>query len=212
VAKDVTGSFSAGKVSVSAMVKNKGNRKAGRSRTTFLLSRDTRVSRDDLVLGTTKTVRIRPKRSKTASGTFAAPSAASGSYRVIACADSTRRVKERREKNNCKPSRGTVTVRSQVTVAWAVSGGLPLLLTGTVTASASNGTCTAPGATGSCTVDAGASTVTLTAGGEVGGLLFTAWGAAPAASCAGTTSGLKGETMTITNPGTDQGCVAAYLP
>jgi hypothetical protein len=214
VAKDVTGFVAGGKITASASVKNKGDHKARRSRTTFVLSKDATVSADDKVVGTVGTVRIRPKRSKTASGTFALPaSAAAGSWRLIACADSGRKVKERRERNNCKASRGTVTVVRQITIGWSVSGGIPPVIQGAVTATATGGSCTAPGVTGSCTVNAGASTVTLTAGGEIPALLtFTSWGPATGGACVGTTSGLKGETLTITNPTAEQGCVAAYIP
>jgi len=214
VAKDVTGFMSGDRIAASASVKNKGDRKARRSRTTFVLSSDGRVSADDHVLGSAGAVKIRPKRSKTSSGSFAVPaSVASGSYRLIACADSERKVTERREGNNCKASRGIVAVVRKVTISWSVSGGIPPAIQGSVTPSVTGGSCTAPGPTGSCTVAAGASSVTLTAGGEIVALLtFMGWGPASGGACAGATSGLKGETLTLTNPTAGQACVAAYAP
>jgi hypothetical protein len=216
VAKDVTGFVSGDRITASASVKNKGSHKARRSHTTFLLSRDAIVSGDDLVLGTAGTVKIRPKRSKTSSGSFTVPAAAgAGSYRLIACADSGRKIKERKEGNNCKASRGTVVVgwTRQVTITWSVAGGLPPAIQGNVTPSVVGGTCTAPGATGSCTVTAGASAVTLSAGGEVPALLtFLSWGPASGGACPGVTSGLKGEDLSLINPTGDESCVATYVP
>ena len=67
-----------------------------------------------------------------------------GTYHVVVCADTGRAVKERKESNNCKGSKGTVAVTAtgppkQVTISyvsrhprwWAASP-----------ASATNGTCT----------------------------------------------------------------------
>lgn len=302
VAKGVTGTFSAGKVAASATVKNKGNLKAGPSQTTFRLSTDGTASGDDPVIGTVDTGKVKPKKSKKVSGDFAVPaSVVPGSYRVIACADSGLKVKERKEANNCKAARGSLTVTvspntlvpvsatagtggtvaasgvtggtctgtsctfpggvgkvtftpsanvgyrfgswtgatctgyttgadnaitftnpntaractatfvQQVTIAWSVTGGVVPPIEGSVTATVTGGSCTANGATGSCTVDSGASTVTLTASAGLPPVLtFSAWGAAPAATCAGVVSGTSSEIMTFTNPTAAQDCVAAY--
>jgi hypothetical protein len=213
VAKDVTGSVSGDRITASAGVKNKGAHKARKSHTTFLLSRDAMVSSEDLVLGTAGTVKIRPKRSKTSSGSFAVPASADGSYRLIACADSGRKVKERKEGNNCKASRGTVVVARKVTITWSVAGGLPPALQGNVTPSVVGGTCTAPAATGSCTVTAGASALTLTAGGEMPAVLtFMSWGPASGGACPGVTSGMKGEVLTLIDPTGDESCLATFVP
>jgi hypothetical protein len=205
VSKNVTGSLSAGKVVVSATVKNKGNRKAKKSQTTFLLSKDGTVSADDKVLGTLATKKVKSKKTKKVSGTFAVPaSAAAGSYRVIACADSAAKVKERKEGNNCKASKGAVTVAApkQVTISWAV-GPVPGV-SGSVAATATNGTCTASDpltGAGSCTVTAGVGSVTLTAT-PLALPVFQGW---TGTGCVSSTNPLV-----LTSPATNVACTANF--
>ncbi len=137
---------------------------------TFYLSTDTKQSSDDKALGTAGVGKLKPKKFKQVSGIFAVPaSVTTGTYHVVVCADTGRAVKERKESNNCKGSKGTVAVTAtgppkQVTISYAVSP-VQLPLVGSVSGSATNGTCTNDPVTGggSCVVTAGVGTVTLTA-------------------------------------------------
>ena len=151
-------------------MKNRGNKKAKASVATFYLSTDKTLSSNDKALGTARVGKIKPKKFKQVSGLFAVPaSVTAGTYHVVVCADTGRAVKERKEGNNCKGSKGTVTVTAtgppkQVTISYAVSP-VQLTLVGSVAGTATNGTCTNDPLTGggSCVVTAGVGTVTLTA-------------------------------------------------
>jgi hypothetical protein len=132
-----------------------------------------------------------------------------GTYHVVVCADSGRAVKERKEGNNCKGSKGTVTVTGsgkQVTISYVVAP-LQLLLVGRVTGSASNGSCTTDLVTGggSCVVAAGVGTVTLTAA-PLLLLPFASWSGA---TCDGTPAA---NVMTFAAPASDKACTATFGP
>ena len=92
---------------------------------TFYLSTDTKQSSDDKALGTAGVGKLKPKKFKQVSGIFAVPaSVTTGTYHVVVCADTGRAVKERKESNNCKGSKGTVAVTAtgppkQVTISYA---------------------------------------------------------------------------------------------
>ena len=137
VTKRPVAKYGSGKVSAGAFVKNKGNKKAKASVATFYLSTDTKQSSGDKALGTAPVGKIKPKKFKQVSGLFAVPaSVTAGTYHVVVCADSGRAVKERKETNNCKGSKGTVTVTAtgppkQVTISYSVSP-LPVVLVGSV--------------------------------------------------------------------------------
>ena len=129
VTKQPVAKYGSGKVSAGAFVKNRGNKKAKASVATFYLSTDTTQSSSDKALGTAPVGKIKPKKFKQVSGLFAVPaSVTAGTYHVVVCADTGRAVKERKETNNCKGSKGTVTVTTtgppppqQVTISYAVS-------------------------------------------------------------------------------------------
>jgi hypothetical protein len=207
VTKGTAAATGSGKVSAGALVKNKGNKKAKASVATFYLSTDARLSNDDRALGTAPVGKIKPKASKQVSGIFPVPtSVTTGTYHVVVCADSGRAVKERKEDNNCKGSKGTVQVTStappkQVTISWAIAP-VELVLVGSVTGVASNGTCSSDPLTGagSCVVTAGVGTVTLTAT-----PLFQSWSGT---TCNGTPTA---NVMAFASPTTDKACTANFV-
>ena len=96
------------------VVANLGRRKAGASRLGFYLSGDARRDRGDTRLRPRRRVRpLAPRRSTRGSTVLEVPAGtAQGPHRLLACADDRRRVRERRERNNCRAARGSVTIRS----------------------------------------------------------------------------------------------------
>ncbi len=215
VIKQPVAKYGSGKVSAGAFVKNKGNKKAKASVATFYLSTDTKQSSGDKALGTAPVGKIKPKKFKQVSGLFTVPaSVTAGTYHVVVCADSGRAVKERKETNNCKGSKGTVTITTtgppkQVTISFSVSP-LPVVLVGSVSGVASNGTCTTDPLTGggSCVVSAGVGTVQLTATAlpPLGVLPFANWAGA---TCDGTAAA---NVMTFASPVADKACTANFGP
>ena len=96
-------------------VRNKGAKRARSSRPAFYLSLDQSRSRGDLRLGgelsQRRTKTLKPRRRWRAVGRVAVPATApAGSYYLLVCADVTRRVKERKESNNCRASQARVVV------------------------------------------------------------------------------------------------------
>lgn len=92
--------------------KNKGSRPVPRSTTGFLLSRDERRDRSDLVLGGQRAVpKLKPRaKSGGRASLGVAPSTPAGRYRLLACADIAGRIAEANESNNCKASAGFVEI------------------------------------------------------------------------------------------------------
>jgi CARDB len=207
VAKQVAAAASSTRISVGTAVKNKGNEKAPASAVTFYLSRDRKLSSDDRTVGSTTVGKIKPKRFKTTTGIFNLPAGlTAGSYFVVACADSGRAVKERKEDNNCKGAVTPVQVAAttnpkQVTVTYSSS--VPIGVVGSVTATATGGTCTDDPVSGggSCVVAATTGTVTLTASGIPAVLHFASW----SGSCTGTTS-----PYLLSNLTADAACTATF--
>ena len=94
-----------GRMTVSTTVRNAGNRTARSSRVGFYLSLDRRKSRGDFRLRPRALLRARRPRTRARLlRTLTVPSGipAGRSYALIACADDTRRVRESRERNNCR--------------------------------------------------------------------------------------------------------------
>jgi hypothetical protein len=144
---------------LSDVTKNRGNRKAPRSRTGFFASKDT-ARGGDVKLTTRQVPALSPDEVSRNTKSIALPAGlAPGTYYVIACADATKVVTETREGNNCTLASGTFKVNPPPGkhVTWHVP-----LSWGTVGADPTAGTCDPAGADGSCTVPSGAS-VTLTA-------------------------------------------------
>ena len=96
-----------GAVRVTAKVRNKGTRKAPATKLAVYLSKDARKSSSDAKLATRKLRAVKPRKAGTSTLTVELRSA--GTWRLIACADATRKVKERNEKNNCRAAAITVT-------------------------------------------------------------------------------------------------------
>src|SRR4051794_7246716 len=97
---------------VSATVANRGRGTARRSAVRFYLSPDGRKGRGAIALngvGATKTLKTHRRAGRTvrltAPGTLAA-----GTYRLVACADDLRKVRERSDANNCRAAAGTIRV------------------------------------------------------------------------------------------------------
>lgn len=93
------------RVTLRAKVRNKGTAKARGSVTAFRLSTDQAVGRDLALKPTKATPRLRPGKTWSGSALVTIPASVTpGRYFVLACADATRRVREKREGNNCRAS------------------------------------------------------------------------------------------------------------
>jgi hypothetical protein len=101
------------KLSVPAVVRNAGERRARSSSTRFMLSEDGGRSADDIALDAPVQIRaLRSGRRAVFVASVRVPSFTPvGTYRVIGCADAGRQVRERSERNNCRASIGRVTVQ-----------------------------------------------------------------------------------------------------
>jgi hypothetical protein len=204
VVQSVTASVTSGQLTASAQVKNKGSKKAKVSSLALFASRDTNFSPEDTPLGSVGTPVVKPKKTVTVGVVVPAP-LLGGSYFVIACADSSGSLREAKEGNNCTAS-APVTFPTPVTVAYSTAGdGFGYT---SLTGAATGGTCTAAAGNhgGSCAVTGGASTVTITA--RNGGIYeFHHW----SGTCTGTATSLPdGSRITVTNPTTNQSCVANF--
>ena len=93
-------------------VVNRGARGARRSRTYLLLSRDGRAGAGDVRLARARTRRLAPGRRVRLRPRLALPAGAAGTYRLIACADGAKRVREARERNNCRAARGVLAIQA----------------------------------------------------------------------------------------------------
>lgn len=93
-----------------ATVANKGRKGAKRSALRFYLSRDRARSADDLAAGEVPVKKVKARKKRTVSGNVHVPVGASGTYWVVACADATGKVKETKERNNCRASKAPVDV------------------------------------------------------------------------------------------------------
>lgn len=98
-------------VAVKDAVRNVGRAKAKRSTVTYWLSADRRRNRGDVPAGRRTQKALKGRRTGRGKKTLKlATTLPSGAYHLIACADGTRKVKERREGNNCRATRGRLTV------------------------------------------------------------------------------------------------------
>ena len=91
---------SAGAIVVRAKVANTG-RRARASVLRLLLSRDGRADPRDAVLGRRAIPGLKPGKAAAHRASVKLP-AVTGAWRLIACADATRKVRERNERNNCR--------------------------------------------------------------------------------------------------------------
>jgi CARDB protein len=203
VTQKVSASLVSDKVTAGATIKNKGTKKAPVSEATFYLSQDTALDRNDTPLGSGQVKKIKAKKAKKVVATFTVPgSAAPGTYHVVVCADAGGAVKERKENNNCKGSKGTVQVTGTTTGPLTVSA--TATAGGTVAASLiTGGSCVAT----TCTFPtSGTGTVTFTPTPTVG-YRFGAWSGA---TCTGFTNGSNGK-ITFTNPTGHKACTATFI-
>lgn len=88
----------------SARVVNRGAKRAGRARLGFFISQDGRRDGADTAAGRKWTPAIGAGKRRRMHAMLYAGGLAPGNYRLIACADVTRRVRERNERNNCRAS------------------------------------------------------------------------------------------------------------
>jgi hypothetical protein len=199
VVTQVTAALTGGHVGVALAVKNKGGKAAPASTASLALSSDKLRSQDDIALGTVPVAKVKPKKTASASATFALPAgAAAGAYYVIACADSGQVVKERKEQNNCKATATAIAVAPATVTVSATAG-----TGGTVAASGiTGGTCPS----NVCTFPAGDGKVTFTPAAS-SGYRFGGWSGA---TCNGFTAG-AGNAITFTNPTASKACTATFV-
>ena len=106
---------------VTDVTANQGNARAGASVTKYYLSRDRTRGSHDVLLGKRSVGRLGPGKHSRGSVTVTVPKAtAATTYHVIACADGSRKVAEKREGNNCLAS-GKLTVAKPSTSSWPVT-------------------------------------------------------------------------------------------
>jgi len=103
------------KLGVPTAVRNEGTRRARASSVRFYLSED-RTRGDDIALASATTVHaLRAGRREAFTASVRVPARIeNGRYHVLACADSSHRVAERREGNNCRASAGRVMIRRPI--------------------------------------------------------------------------------------------------
>jgi CARDB protein/putative metal-binding protein len=96
-----------GQIAASWVLENRGRRQAQKSTTRVLLSSDLRADKRDILLGTAseRALRARGTRKRRRKVTVPA-NAKPGLYRLLICADASKRVDERNERNNCRPNSG----------------------------------------------------------------------------------------------------------
>lgn len=101
-------------VNFTVSVKNAGRDTAPATKTTVWLSTDKSVGGDTKIVGGAKTSSVRPGKSKSLKLTALVPTAtADGDYYLIACADASTKVRESKEKNNCRTSASTLKVSNE---------------------------------------------------------------------------------------------------
>src|SRR5215216_1129329 len=95
-------------------VRNRGRAPARRSVVRLVASHDARAGRGDQLLGTAKVRALRPRQRRRVS--LSVTAAAASPLHLVACADARRRVRESRERNNCRAS-SPLTMRPADVVA-----------------------------------------------------------------------------------------------
>jgi hypothetical protein len=120
---------SGGSITVVTRVQNSGKAAAPvESLERFYLSTDKIVSSNDVALAGDWTVPVlAPKEFSERSTALTIPAATpTGAYYIIACADDTKAITEKNEKNNCKTSKKFQVVNTNTPVAVPVSYDLPV--------------------------------------------------------------------------------------
>lgn len=96
---------------LSSSTKNVGRARAAASKTAFFLSRDRKRDARDVRLGRARVKSLRARRAARAKASLRVPpSVPAGVYYVVACADTARKLRESKEKNNCAASAKRVRV------------------------------------------------------------------------------------------------------
>lgn len=99
-----------GALSATWTLRNAGRARAKASSSAFVLSRDAKADPKDLRLGTAKGTALVARRAAKGSARLRLPKTVKpGAYRLIACADAGRKVREGNERNNCTTAKVTVT-------------------------------------------------------------------------------------------------------
>jgi hypothetical protein len=106
---------------ITERTRNAGDDFAARSSTTYLLRRtDGRTTR----LGSRSVEALAPRGStRSAQDVFVTEAVAPGAYRVLACADGARRLREESERNNCRTAPGLLRVTANERPAVFIGGG-----------------------------------------------------------------------------------------
>jgi hypothetical protein len=100
-----------GSFSLSEKVSNRGAKRAKASVVSYLLSRDRKLSADDVKIGQRRVPRLKRHRASGGTQSVVVPGdAAAGLYRLLACADAKGALKEKNERNNCLVARGRLRV------------------------------------------------------------------------------------------------------
>jgi CARDB len=93
---------------------NRGRMSAKASVTSYYLSLDKRRTRGDVLLGQRSLGRLkRGRRSKATTELTVPADTPPGAYRLLACADAAKRLKEKSERNNCRASGTTLQVTAE---------------------------------------------------------------------------------------------------
>jgi hypothetical protein len=110
---------------VTSRTKNAGKARAKRSVTAFYLSVDAAKGAGDVRFPESQSVRkLKPRKSRAGTTHVTVPAtAAAGQYRLLGCADDRRKVKEKKERDNCRAATGTLTVSSLVGPGGGPAGG-----------------------------------------------------------------------------------------
>src|SRR4051794_13140402 len=119
------------RLSAAATVRNDGKRRAAPSRLGFYLSADRRKGRGDFRLTPRPRVgSLRPRFRRSLRRTLTVPAVVpAGNYVLLACADDTRRIRESRERNNCRAATRRLAIVVPVPVPQPLPRPNPLLIT-----------------------------------------------------------------------------------
>ena len=100
-----------GKLSIRDKVGNAGKATARASQVGYYLSIDATWSSNDIYLGSRKVSALKAGKARAGSASLTVPRAI-GLFRVIACADDKKRVKESQESNNCRAMARDIRITS----------------------------------------------------------------------------------------------------
>ncbi len=100
------------RIAVTAAVRNRGRRPARRTSIAYRLSLDKRLdAADPRLVGSRAVKALKPRKRSRGKAALTVPAAlAPGVYRLYACADAGRKVKERNERNNCRRAKRALRV------------------------------------------------------------------------------------------------------